>query len=205
MWNPNEGSGACETTCDRLTDDKSCLQSRDMCEWKDGSCKKKCYYRHNYNTTCNPDGDCVWDVENGVCAKKCSDLNSLTTCSANPMCQFKANECVTKCIYKHSTSTACNSDKSCEWDQYKGKCINTCQPYKTFPQPAKSCEDDSMCELIPSQTGDITKDSKKYNCEKKCTIKYSDKEKCVKDDNCMWDANNGGQCVTSCLKRETDT
>ena len=152
-------------------------------------CKRQCRFRYTTSTVCDADPDCMWDTTRNSCARLCSTMSDLVTCSNEPTCEFFGNKCQKQCPYRHSRKETCNNSTDCKWDDMANLCKNSCSKYGTN---SSKCNADTNCEF-----------TNKNICEFKCNLAYTDGPNCEQDSpRCMWDKNLG-QCKKNCVNFKT--
>ncbi|CUG90296.1 Hypothetical protein, putative [Bodo saltans] len=199
-------NGLCVMQCSQYNTtecaaDSRCFYNYDSTRGTVG-CRKSCSLSYTMQAPCSGDSLCMWNTNNGVCARNCevytvaqeptliwSQVADL--CWADSMCEvptYANTTCRIRCSYEYTTQPACTGDMHCDWDPDRLRCATQCPLYLG----QSSCDTNPMCVWNINAT----------KCEKQCKYRYQTQAACVQSVVCQWNTGSNS-CDSSCTTLTT--
>ena len=173
----------CSEPCNTLNSTQCGLSS--SCQMTNGSCTATCTAKYGTTGACNADPACVFDPKVPGCVPSCDSTLDQASCGANPVCEFSAKGCRTKCSLRHAGEgeALCAQDPNCMWSNSSStSCVRDCDAYTPGDCPV------GLCSSGKGQT-----------CVKTCSQRFKDNVTCNQDGMCEWNAITG-KCQESLCK-----
>eukprot|EP00759_Apiculatamorpha_spiralis_P039575 PhF_6_TR38574/c2_g3_i1/m.57272 len=197
-----------------------------MCDFINNNCTQKCEEKYKNVDDCRADPACMWKESSKTCTRICTQLKQ-TDCDSQDQCEVVNGMCTFKCGFKLPVSQGtCEGETRCLWEPVKQICTPNCT-YLAVEDKCNSqsrchwksgsanpcrlqcgenkvqglCENDDSCDwevpFVVSPTG-VTRDTTKApKCDKECEERYTTKEGCSQDSDCVF-TDNG--CQRSCAR-----
>ena len=183
-------SKICRAECDRIGDESGCRAFSSKCVWTtEKVCVGRCKVSFPTYDTCMPEEHCEWNSAKRQCDTKCNNVAAWDkeVCLQNDRCMYDAmnGKCYYECDFENVTE--CRTDVVCK--VANDKCVFDCQGLTEA-----RCNQMSACFF--NKVSSV--------CTISCLNKYSTKDECATDDNCMWDPYKE-RCANKCQHNTAST
>jgi len=168
LWRNSTNPPGCDVGCLQMNV-AQCLTDP-ACGMFNGTCSRKCAWRHPDPDSCNSDGDCQWSPREGKCIGKLCRHSFPAPCRSDG-CDWVDGQCLQNCSTLAPTDADCGKNRLCLLRN--GECVKRCQ-FRTAT--AATCNDD-FCTTAPGFP----------NCTERCSL-YSTELTCVKAPICRWNS-----------------